>query len=47
MTMGSTRPVRQIRHPIWPTGDHTHSETAPTADELAEQAYAMLNERVR
>jgi hypothetical protein len=40
----SALPVRQIAH--WPAGDHTHAEAPPTADELADQAYRMLNERV-
>lgn len=32
--------VRQVPH--WPDGDHPHSEHHPTADRLAEDAYALL-----
>lgn len=48
-TMEQAEPIRQISHswPRWPDSDHTHAERPPTADELAEQAYAMLNQRVR
>jgi hypothetical protein len=42
----SVDPVRTISHARWPEGDHTHAENAPAADELGEQAYRMLNQRV-
>jgi hypothetical protein len=42
----SVDPVRTISHPRWPEADHTHAVAAPTADELAEQAYRLLSERV-
>jgi hypothetical protein len=43
-TMESNVPVRLI--PEWPPGDHPHSERPPTADELAAEAYRLLNQRV-
>lgn len=47
-TVEQVAPVRTISHSWvrWPEGDHTHAERAPTAEELAQQAYAMLNQRV-
>ncbi len=45
VTGGSPQPVRTIEHGRWPGGDHTHAATPPTADELADQAYAMLTQR--
>jgi hypothetical protein len=42
--MESASAVRLIVQ--WPDGDHPHSEEPPSADEMAEQAYRMLNQRV-
>jgi hypothetical protein len=45
-TLESAQPIRQVIHARWPAGDHTHSEAPPTADELASEAYRLLNQRV-
>lgn len=42
--MEQVEPLRLIPH--WPGGDHPHSELPPTADELAAEAYRLLNQRI-
>lgn len=42
----SVAPIRTISHVVWPEGDHAHAERPPAADELGEQAYRMLNQRM-
>lgn len=43
--MESAEPVSRVAR--WPDGDHTHAERAPTAEELAAEAYKFLTDQSR
>jgi hypothetical protein len=43
--MESAQAVRQV--PKWPAGDHRHSETPPSPEDLLAEANWMMEERIR